>query len=54
MVITIYIILGQIFAQELKIGMWLGGFTPSCIFHTRAFMTYLLGGFIYLAKNIIR
>jgi hypothetical protein len=30
----------------------LGEFTP-CILHTRAFGTYLLGGGIYLAENII-
>jgi hypothetical protein len=32
----------------------LGEFTPSYILHTCAFGTYLLGGGIYLAENIIR
>jgi hypothetical protein len=31
----------------------LGEFTPSYILHTRAFMTYLLGGFAYLVEKII-
>jgi hypothetical protein len=38
----------------LYIRLCLGGFTPSYILHTRAFGTYLLGGYIYLAENIIR
>ena len=41
----------SVFGFELS---GLGGFTPSYILHTRAFGTYLLGGYFTLQKKIIR
>jgi hypothetical protein len=34
-------------------GINLGGFTPSFIFHTRAFGTYLLGGGLFTLQKIL-
>ena len=42
-----------IMSQIFFLSTWcLGGFTPSYILHTRAFGTYLLGGYLPCKKNI--